>query len=358
MTADDFRSLLGDATAGATIGAEQVGPLIGRPLCVVELDRGPDIGPTTSFLPCVVVGVWTGGTPLPEPAGVDILLTDRPAAAAPWVSCTDLPAVLAGLDAACRSSPQAATALAELLRFSPTLSVADALVAESFVYSMLQSGPEHRAWLARRPSRTPVEAASSSGEDGARLDGVAVAVDRQGDVLVITLNRPRVHNAYNSAMRDGLVSALQVAALDPTIARVRLEGAGPSFCSGGDLEEFGSAPDPATAHAVRVARGAAIWMERCSARTEVRIQGSCIGAGVELAAFAHRVAADPTTVVRLPEVSMGLVPGAGGTVSLPRRIGRQRTAYLAISALELDAPTAASWGLVDRVADAPHGPAS
>jgi enoyl-CoA hydratase/carnithine racemase len=62
------------------------------------------------------------------------------------------------------------------------------------------------------------------------------------------------------------------------------------------------------------------------------------------------VVADPATFFRLPEVAMGLIPGAGGTVSLPRRIGRQRTAYLAISGNVLETSTAAEWGLVDRIA--------
>ena len=67
------------------------------------------------------------------------------------------------------------------------------------------------------------------------------------------------------------------------------------------------------------------------------------------AAFADRVVARPDTFVALPEVAMGLIPGAGGTVSLPRRIGRQRTAYLALSGRRLDVATAHAWGLVDAV---------
>jgi enoyl-CoA hydratase/carnithine racemase len=65
------------------------------------------------------------------------------------------------------------------------------------------------------------------------------------------------------------------------------------------------------------------------------------------------VVARPDTFVRLPEVAMGLVPGAGGTVSLPRRIGRQRTALLALTGRRIDATTAREWGLVDRVEAAP-----
>jgi len=93
-----------------------------------------------------------------------------------------------------------------------------------------------------------------------------------------------------------------------------------------------------------------MWVHRCADRTEFRVHGACIGAGVELAAFAHRVVADPGTEFRLPEVGMGLVPGAGGTVSIPRRIGRHRTAFLGIGGSALSATTAADWGLVDALA--------
>jgi enoyl-CoA hydratase len=81
----------------------------------------------------------------------------------------------------------------------------------------------------------------------------------------------------------------------------------------------------------------------------VEVHGACIGAGVELPSFAGHVVAAPDAFFQLPELSMGLVPGAGGTVSLTRRIGRYRTAYLALSGARIDAPTAARWGLVDAV---------
>jgi enoyl-CoA hydratase/carnithine racemase len=335
MSAEAFRS-----TFDAVTGPESFGVFARQPLCVVELDEGPDIGPLTRFLPCVVVGVTSDTTRRSELPGADILLTDDPAAPSPWVISADLASTLDELGSACRAAPLAAIALAQLLRFSPQLDVRDALVAESFVYSMLQSGPEHRAWLAGRPRR--------DGSPAPEPDPVAIS--RRDDVLSILLRRPQVHNAYNAAMRDSLVSALQVAAVDPTVRQVRVGGTGPSFCSGGDLQEFGTATDPVTAHAVRISRGAAVWMDRCSQRTSVHVHGACIGAGLELAGFAGRVVADPATLFRLPEVAMGLVPGAGGTVSLPRRIGRQRTAYLAISGASLDGATALEWGLVDDLA--------
>ncbi len=74
-----------------------------------------------------------------------------------------------------------------------------------------------------------------------------------------------------------------------------------------------------------------------------------MGAGIELAAFARQVAAREDAFFQLPEVAMGLVPGAGGTVSIPQRIGRQRTAYLALSGLRVDADIAHRWGLIDEI---------
>ena len=80
------------------------------------------------------------------------------------------------------------------------------------------------------------------------------------------------------------------------------------------------------------------------------MHGACIGAGVELPAFAARVVASEGAFFQLPELSMGLVPGAGGTASLPGRIGRQRTAWMALTGERVDLVMALRWGLVDEVA--------
>lgn len=328
----------------AGVGAVHCGVTAGRPLLVVDLDGGPSAAPIRTFsgslaLPgCVVAGVCRRGLPERAP-DLDLLLTDEPDPPSPWVGCTDLGAALERLASACRRSPLAATTLVELLRVSEVLAVPDGLVAESLAYSTLQAAPEHRAWLAARPPHRR-----------RAIPAPAVRIERSGDLLTVVLDRPEVHNAYDAAMRDGLVEALQLAWLDDGIRRVRLSGAGASFCSGGDLDEFGTAPDPATAHAVRIAAGAARWFDRCADRLEVSVHGACIGAGLELAAFAGRVTSSPDAFYVLPEVGMGLVPGAGGTVSLPRRAARQRVAYLAITGERLAAATAARWGLVDEIA--------
>jgi len=236
-------------------------------------------------------------------------------------------------------NPRAAMALALLLRGVSRRTLADGLVAESAAYSMLQAGPEFEAWRSARPGRAR-----------AREEGPALRVERDGDRLHITLNRPAVHNALNARMRDELYEALLVAASDPAV-NVVLDGEGPSFCAGGDLDEFGSRSDPATAHFLRLRRSVGRLLASIADRVEVVVHGACMGAGIELPAFAGRVVARPDARFGLPEVGLGLIPGAGGTVSVTRRIGRHRTAYLAMSGETIDASTARAWGLVDEVVD-------
>jgi enoyl-CoA hydratase/carnithine racemase len=85
-------------------------------------------------------------------------------------------------------------------------------------------------------------------------------------------------------------------------------------------------------------------------RTTALVHGPCAGSGVELPAFAGRVVAHPDTTFELPELMMGLIPGAGGTVSVPARVGRHRTAWLVLTGRRIDAATARAWGLVDEIA--------
>lgn len=236
--------------------------------------------------------------------------------------------------------PSAALACAVHLRASARRDVADGLVAESAVYGVLQAGPDHRAWRAATPVRRGGVAA---GPDAARI-----RVARDGDELRIELARPEVRNALDAAMRDQLLEALTVAEADPAV-RVVLRGEGPSFCSGGDLDEFGTTPDPATAHVIRLRRNLGLALHRLADRVTVVVHGPCAGSGVELPAFAGRVVAHPDATFVLPELAMGLVPGAGGTVSLPARIGRHRTAWLVLTGRTIDAATARAWGLVDAV---------
>ena len=190
-----------------------------------------------------------------------------------------------------------------------------------------------------------------------RETGPACLLERAGNRLEIRLNRPARHNAFSSALRDALCEGLGVALADPSIDEVVLLGEGDSFCSGGDLDEFGSFPDPAQAHAVRTTRSPALLIARLAGRIRSEIHGACIGAGIELPAFTDRIVACEDCFIELPEVKLGLVPGAGGTVSITRRIGRQRTAWLGLSGRRIDARTALAWGLVDEVRLRQHPPA-
>ncbi|MDQ2677392.1 MAG: enoyl-CoA hydratase/isomerase family protein [Actinomycetota bacterium] len=253
--------------------------------------------------------------------------------------------------------PHAASTLVELLRVSDDMTVEAGLLAESASYGVLQAGTEFARWhqerrehqerrATRRPTRAP--------HDGPLRDG-PLLVRRIDDVLHLTLHRPERRNALDVSMRDALVEQLHLVQLDPTITAVVLDGQGPDFCSGGDLDEFGTAPDASLAHLIRLERSIGRSLAAVADRLTVRLHGACIGSGIELAAFASTVRADGGVSIGLPEVEMGLIPGAGGTVSLTRRIGRHRTCRLALSRIRIDAATAHEWGLVD-VLDPPTGP--
>lgn len=233
--------------------------------------------------------------------------------------------------------PVASATLAVLLRYSGELSDEGALAAESATYSTLQAGAEFSRWKAY------TEVVLDHGE------APAVDVRRTDDEMIITLHRPHRHNAINRQMRDELCTAIRVALADTTIHHITLLGSGQSFCSGGDLAEFGTRSNPATAHALRLAQSPSHLLNQVRNRTTARIHGFTLGGGIELAAFARHVVADEGTTIGLPEIRMGLIPGAGGTLSLTRRCGRQRVAALALATDTIEASTAKSWGLVDEI---------
>lgn len=246
----------------------------------------------------------------------------------------------AALRARIAKQPLAASVLVQLLRSTESLPVMDALFAESLAYATLQAGPEYRAWLAANRAAQPARPADA---------GPAVVMTRDRGTLVLELNRASNRNAMSVEMRDALVEAFQLALADETIRKLRLRGRGKCFSTGGDLTEFGQVPDPATGHAIRMQALPARFLAQCARRAEVHVHGACIGAGIELPAFARKLTAAPDAFVQLPELNFGLIPGAGGTVSVPRRIGRQRAAWLMLSGKRINARTALDWGLVDAV---------
>jgi enoyl-CoA hydratase/carnithine racemase len=286
----------------------------------------------------VTVAVGTRVDPAPPLAEVVDLAIARGRQRLPRevVRMADPEAALAHLAARVAASPVASLSLGWLLRSSARSSVRDALVQESALFSALLAGAEFRRWLEQRGRpRAP---------DGPQR----VSLTREQDVLSIVLDRVARRNAVDARMRDALREALEIARLDVSL-RVQVAGAGPAFCAGGDLDEFGTATDLALAHLVRVQASPGAVLHAIRDRVTVRVHGACMGAGIEIPAFAARVVAAPDSRFALPEIAMGLIPGAGGTVSITRRIGRHRTLWMALTGDWIDVRTARSWGLVDAV---------
>ena len=293
----------------------------------------------------VVLGRYTGRTPDAATrtlarsldSTVSTVLTEN---LREFVGVEDPDAELASVFGRFQENPYASVVASQVLRLGENLSIPAALDVESLAYSTLLGTPDFERWLTGRgPRPLPPPAPQEP-----------VLIERRDGLLHITLNRPERRNAYGAQVRDGLVAALQVAVMDPGIEKVLLDGAGPSFSAGGDLDEFGTTPDLAIAHLIRTRSGAARLMARLSDRIEVQVHGSCVGAGIEVPAFAADVCAHPDTVFRLPEISMGLIPGAGGTVSIPRRIGRWRSYHLFLSGAAINTERALDWGLIDSIA--------
>jgi enoyl-CoA hydratase/carnithine racemase len=325
---DAAETLLRDLAALGGAGAE-----------VVDL-RGGDAS-SKPGAGVVRIGVCRGaGQPVEGLEAYDILLCDDPAAPRPWVGLpgAEFDAALAALERQITRHPVAAAVCAQVLRASERVSFDEAVAAESIAYSMLLASAEFRAWRAANPPRARLASPEPR-----------VLIEEDGGGLALRLNRPAARNAFDARMRDELCEALQFALDHPDAPSVILSGLGPAFSAGGDLDEFGQAEDVGRAHLVRVLRSPARLVRQLGQRITVRVHGACIGAGIEVPAAAGRVVATPNAVFRLPEVSMGLIPGAGGTAGVPRRIGRARACFMAISGAEIDAATALAWGLVDAV---------
>ena len=289
---------------------------------IVDLDGAGAADTIAQLPPIPLIGI--GNPRHPFAPHVDVLL--------------DSPAQLSPIEAAIAAQPHAAAVLVQLLRLIADMATTPALVAESMAYGLLQGSAGHADWLANhRPA--PLAAPGH------------VTLDRADDILHICLQRAHAHNAIDRDMRDALREAFTIAAMDRDIARIMLRGAGRSFCVGADLAEFGTTRDPATAHAIRMVTLPAHEIARCADRLDVHVQGGCVGSGLEMAAFAARLTAAPDAWFQLPELAMGIIPGAGGCVSLSRRIGRQRAALMILSGRRISARTALHWGLVDAIMD-------
>jgi Enoyl-CoA hydratase/isomerase len=322
---DDWR----DAPPGLV---ERAGALVADALPVTAgVLTGP---PTASLKPLIAAATLT----LTSQAAADEGLREAvPVGDVP--GGPDLDGALSRLREAVERSPRAAVACGRLVRQTAVLDTVGGLTAEAAAYSLLLGGPEFARWLGDR-----------GGPRHRCPPAEPVRVSRDGGRLSIVLNDPARRNAFSVRLREALLDALLVGEADETVEAVELSGAGPAFCGGGDLDEFGAAKDLVAAYLVRLSRSPWRVIDRMAAKVTVTIHGACIGAGIEMAAYAGRVVAAGDAFFALPEVRMGLVPGAGGSVSVPRRIGRWRAAWMMLTADRLPAATALRWGLVDEVA--------
>ncbi|HLQ20198.1 MAG TPA: enoyl-CoA hydratase-related protein, partial [Tabrizicola sp.] len=171
---------------------------------------------------------------------------------------------------------------------------------------------------------------------------MTVSIDRAGDIAVITVDNPPV-NALGQALRQGLWDAVEMLDLDPAVRAVVLTCAGRTFIAGADVAEFGKPPVPPHLPDLvdRVERAAKPWV--------AAIHGSALGGGFELAMGCRfRVALD-SAAVGLPEVALGIIPGASGTVRTPRLAGVEVAVDLVTSGRPVRAAEALSMGLLDHV---------
>lgn len=283
---------------------------------------------------------WLAGLPCPA---VAVGVSDAARHVRAWVRACDLAVAdenaVAVVAQGIRSRPLSAAVFVRLLRGIDGLALEPALAAESLAYATLQSGPDHQQWLASHQPAPAVQAGNAP----------PVLTERHGGMLRLTLNRPERGNAMSVEMRDALLDALRGPAADPGVAAVHVSGRGTCFSTGGDLDEFGTVPDPVTGHLVRGLALPGRALAACAAHTTALVHGTCIGSGIEFPAFAGRVVARPGAWFELPELRFGLIPGAGGCVSIPRRIGRHRTAWMVLTGTPIDAATALQWGLVDAI---------
>jgi 3-hydroxyacyl-CoA dehydrogenase len=172
-----------------------------------------------------------------------------------------------------------------------------------------------------------------------------VTTQRRGAVLIARLDHPPV-NALALGLRTGLVAALKDAAADPAIKAIVITGNGRAFSAGADITEF--------------AKGRLepfLWdvidqIEACPKPVIAAINGLALGGGLEVALGCHyRVASPSAKQLGLPEVKIGIIPGAGGTQRLPRLVGFEAALDMIVSGNPIDAAKGHSLGLIDKIAD-------
>jgi len=174
----------------------------------------------------------------------------------------------------------------------------------------------------------------------------AVRYDVRNDVAVLTVEYPPV-NALSAAVRTGLGEGLEQARRDPAVAAVVIMGGGSTFIAGADITEMGTEKSkvlPGLADLQHV-------LETFPKPIVAAIHGTALGGGFELALTCHARVAVPSAKVGLPEVNLGLLPGAGGTQRLPRLVGPEMAIDLITTGKHVPAAKALDLGMIDAVVD-------
>ena len=180
--------------------------------------------------------------------------------------------------------------------------------------------------------------------DTNRTDTGPISTHRHGDILVVTSNNPPV-NALGAAVRQGLVAAIEEAEGDDAVKAVVIRCEGQTFFAGADITEFGKPPVMPWLPIV------VDTIENCSKPVVAAIHGTALGGGLEIALGCHYRVAVPSAKLGVPEVKLGLLPGAGGTQRLPRVAGVQKALEMVTSGTPIGAKEARDVGLVDRLCE-------
>src|SRR5215475_925796 len=173
---------------------------------------------------------------------------------------------------------------------------------------------------------------------------------RDNGILVVTLNRPEAANAMNTQLGLDLMTLFEGFSVDLEGLRVViLTGQGRAFCAGGDLKQRNGMTDEAWQAQHLVFERMLRAIIACPLPVIAAVNGAAYGGGCELAAAADFVYASTNARFALTEVTLGIMPGAGGTQNLPRAIGERRAKEMILSGLPFSAKEAEAWGLVNRV---------
>ncbi|WP_367715725.1 3-hydroxyacyl-CoA dehydrogenase NAD-binding domain-containing protein [Nitratireductor sp. GISD-1A_MAKvit] len=171
-----------------------------------------------------------------------------------------------------------------------------------------------------------------------------VKITRDNGIAVLTLDNPPV-NALGHALRAPLFEALGEMNADDAVQAIVITCAGRTFIAGADISEFGKPPkEPSLPDLIEK-------LESIDKPTIAAIHGTALGGGLELALGCHYRIADRSAMIGLPEVNLGLIPGAGGTVRLPRLVGPEAALKMIVSGKPIGMGEAARLGAVDRVAE-------